>query len=276
MHVANRIISSQNQDVKHVVRLRQKRYRDRHRQLLIEGVRELELAAVARIPIHTLFIQDEILNIDDYAPLLTKLQYDCGASITSITKSIYEKIAYRENTEGLIAVAAQWDCQLAQLRVPESELFIVASSIEKPGNLGAIFRCADAVGADGVVICDPRTDVFNPNVIRTSLGTLFSVPFATAALSETNEWLFHNKLRTIITSPVAETSYWTIDLTGPIAIVVGNEQFGLSNEWFQHGFESVCLPKQGKANSLNVAMTAAVMLFESRRQRDVLSRNNDS
>ena len=160
------------------------------------------------------------------------------------------------------------DWTIDRLQEPEADpLYVVATAIEKPGNLGTLLRTADAVGAAALIVCDPVTDLFNPNVVRASVGTLFTVPAAQAAAEATRRWLAARGVRTVITTPSAERCYTDHDLTGPVAVVLGNEQFGLDEAWLTGADAAVSIPMLGRADSVNVAMAGAALLFEALRQR---------
>jgi len=166
-----------------------------------------------------------------------------------------------------LAVARQFDTSLARLELTAEPLVLVVESIEKPGNLGTIMRTADAAGVDAVVVADPGTDPFNPNVVRASIGSLFTVPLAVASTDKAQTWLGVSGIRAISTTPYAERLYGQADYRGPVGIVVGSEQNGLSESWMSDSFEQVRIPMAGTADSLNAAMAAGIVLFEAVRQR---------
>jgi TrmH family RNA methyltransferase len=164
-------------------------------------------------------------------------------------------------------VAPQWRRSLAELTLPAVPFLLVVESIEKPGNLGTILRSADAAGCDALIVCDPITDLFNPNVVRASTGVLFSVPCVVASSEEVQAWLRSRGIRSIATTPAATTLYTDANLTGPLAVVMGSEQYGLSEFWLKHADLPVRIPMAGQADSLNVAMATIITLFEAVRQR---------
>jgi TrmH family RNA methyltransferase len=188
--------------------------------------------------------------------------------VFELTKDAFAKVAYRERPDGLLAVAPQWKRALADLALPAEPLLLVVEAIEKPGNLGTILRSADAAGCDAVIVCDPVTDIFNPNVVRASTGVLFSVPLAVEESARVLAWLREKKIRAIATTPAAEKIYTDADLRGPLAVVMGSEQFGLSEFWLKNCDLSVRIPMAGQADSLNVAMATIIALFEAVRQRN--------
>ena len=191
-----------------------------------------------------------------------------------LTKDAFAKVAYRERPDGLLAVAPQWkrtleqlDSVLAERSAGQPPFILVVEAIEKPGNLGTILRSADAAGCHALIVCDPVTDLFNPNVVRASTGVLFSVPCFVAESVPVKQWLNERKIKTVATTPSAEALYCDADLTGPLAIVMGSEQYGLSDFWMKGADLPVRIPMAGQADSLNVAMATIITLFEAVRQR---------
>ena len=176
-------------------------------------------------------------------------------------------MAYREGPDGWLAVMPILSRPLNSLSLPPTPLLLVAESVEKPGNLGAMLRSADAAGVDGVIVCDPTTDVNNPNVVRSSKGTLFSVPVAEAASAEALDWLRLHKILIVAATPQAKIIYTQADLHGPVAIVVGTEKEGLTPTWLKAADVAVSIPMRGRVNSLNVATAATLMMYEAVRQR---------
>ena len=184
-----------------------------------------------------------------------------------MSESAFRKVSYRDRPEGLLAVLRQPALPLTALRMGADPLVLVVESVEKPGNLGAMLRTAEAAGADAVVVADPTTDVFNPNVVRASLGSLFTIPLAVADGDEALGWLREMGLRVIATSPAAAEPCWKSDLSGGAAVVIGPEQHGLSGRWLEGADQTVRIPMSGTVDSLNAGSAAAVLLFEARRQR---------
>jgi len=185
-----------------------------------------------------------------------------------VGRKAFEKLAYREAGGGIVAVARQPSHTLADLPERDCPLYLVVNAVEKPGNLGALMRSADGAGAAGVIITDPTTDLYNPNAIRSSLGTIFTVPRALSEASVAMSWLKGRKVAIITTSPSARALYSEADFTGPCAIVVGSEDAGLGREWIEASDLSVRIPMKGAADSLNVSVTAAILLYEALRQRE--------
>ena len=193
--------------------------------------------------------------------------YIAGAQLFELTKETFAKVAYRERPDGLLAVAPQWKRALNDLELRDPSFLLVVEAIEKPGNLGTILRSADAAGCDAVIVCDPVTDIFNPNVVRASTGVLFSVPLVVEESTRVQAWLREKKIRTVATTPAAEKIYSDADLRGPLAVVMGSEQYGLSQFWLENCDLPVRIPMAGQADSLNVAMATIITLFEAVRQR---------
>ncbi|MEJ1973736.1 MAG: RNA methyltransferase [Lacunisphaera sp.] len=190
-----------------------------------------------------------------------------GAQLFELAKEAFAKVAYRERPDGLLAVAPQWRRGLDDLALAAHPFLLVVESIEKPGNLGTILRSADAAGCDAVIVCDPVTDIFNPNVVRASTGVLFSVPVVVADSAAVHAWLVEKGIRVVATTPDTPNVYTKVDLRGPLAIVMGSEQYGLSEFWLKESNLTVRIPMAGQADSLNVAMATIITLFEAVRQR---------
>ncbi len=261
------ILSSlQNPTVKDLVRLRQRRHRDRAGVVLIEGLRELSRAVAAGYVPDQLYICPE-LYADGATPGLVSDLDASGVPLATTTVPVFQKIAYREHPDGVLAVGPQVGRALADLPDGSPDLLIVAEAIEKPGNLGTMLRTADAAGATGLILTDPTTDLNNPNVVRASQGALFSVPCAEAGNQETFDFLRTRGGRTVVATPDADTVYWDADLSGNLAIVAGPEAAGVSRFWREHADVLVSIPMSGQADSLNVATATALVLYEALRQR---------
>lgn len=256
----------QNERVKDLVRLRERRHRDRTRRFIIEGFREISRAVDAGLAIETIYICPELFLGSNEPALIGRLD-SMGTEVVELGVEPFRKASYRDRPEGLLAVAPQFPTSLNGLSLVDSPLILVAEAIEKPGNLGTMLRTADAVGADAVLVADPTTDPFNPNVVRASTGTLFTVPLAIGSTVETITWLRSNAIRTVATTPDTDTLIWDADLRGPVAIVVGAEQYGLTEAWIDAADIRVRIPMAGVADSLNAAMAAGIALFEAVRQR---------
>lgn len=253
------IKSLQNERIKHIVRLRQdRRQREQDQLILVEGWNEILLAIAAGHVPKTVLV----------CPDLTARPLDIDVpEMLSVKAAVFEKISYRDNPDGWFAVFPTPHRPLERLRLGDRPLVIVAETVEKPGNLGAILRTADAAGVNAVLICDPRTDLYGPNVVRASRGTVFSVPVAQGSSHEVFELLRHHRIRVLAATPGASRSYTAEDMRGPTAIVVGTESEGLTDFWLEHADARVRIPMLGKVNSLNVSTAAALIVYEALRQR---------
>lgn len=260
------ITSLQNPRVKNLVKLRDRRHRDTTAQFLIEGYRELSRAIARQIPVREVYFSREWFLGENEDQLLTDAEAG-GAQTFELSKSAFEKCSYRDRPDGLIGVADQQRLQLHDLKLTDSPLLLVCERIEKPGNLGTLLRGADAAGVEAVIVCDPVTDIFNPNVVRASTGVLFSVPVVVTEREELLAFLQEKNIRTVATTPHTDQLYTKADLRGPIALLMGSEQYGLSPEWLAAAELKVKIPMAGQADSLNVAMAAIITLFEAVRQR---------
>jgi RNA methyltransferase, TrmH family len=260
------ITSTQNDTVKRLVRLRDRRHRDETGRFLIEGYRELGRALEGGVAIEVLYICPDLF-LGPNEPTLIQSCRTAGATVIEMTEAPFRKASYRDRPEGLLAEARQFDTDVTNLDLSGEPLVLVSEAIEKPGNLGTMLRTADAAGCRAVVVCDPTTDPFNPNVVRASLGTLFTVPLAVCSTDDAISLLTDRGVRTVATTPDTETLLYQVDLTGPLALVVGSEQYGLSARWLEAAGTRARIPMAGSADSLNAAMAAAVSVFEAARQR---------
>ena len=266
--MAGTITSAANPKVKRLVRLRSRRHREAERVFLIEGFRELARATEAGIRIDDLFVCEE-LYLGTNEPALVGRIVASGAGLHRLAPVPFRKAAYRDRPEGLLAVAPQFGTDLARILLPAAALVLVVEAIEKPGNLGTMLRTADAAGVSAVVVTDPGTDPFNPNVVRASLGSLFTVPLAVGTATDVMAWLDEQRLETIVTSPSARLHHWEASYRGQVAVVVGSEQYGLSEAWLDGRYRAVRIPMVGTADSLNASTAAGIVLFEAVRQRAV-------
>jgi len=262
----DKISSLQNSLVKMVVRLRERRERDESDLFLIEGYREMKRAVDAKRDIQTIFYCPELFLGENEAELIEKSR----AKPILCSQEVFAKISYRDRPDGLLAIARQSHLQLIDLKLSSNPFLLIAESIEKPGNLGTILRSCDAAGVDAVIVCDPTTDIHNPNVVRSSVGTLFTLPVFEAGGEETLAFLRLHGIRIAAATPHAKESFTSANLTGPIAIAMGTEQYGLSEGWMKRADCQVRIPMRGIADSLNVASATTLLLYEVLRQRDLL------
>lgn len=268
------ISSLQNARVKQVVKLRTRRHRDAERLTAVEGVREIRQALDrGMVPIEA-FYCPQIADPAETADSLRRLeQLAAGGDTTllEVTPDVYAKIAYRGDSGGLLLIVAYWPCRLDDLPQPTAPFFAVVENVEKPGNFGALLRTADAAGVDGVIACtragSAGTDIFNPNVIRASLGAVFTVPVAVATTDETISWLNRRGVQIVAATPIATTRYTAVDMRGGTAVVVGSEADGLTSPWLKAAHRQVVIPMQGSVDSLNLSVSIALLLYEVVRQR---------
>jgi TrmH family RNA methyltransferase len=261
------IASLANPKVKTVVKLRQRSHRDELGLMLVEGYREIKRALEHAYRPVQLFYCEELFLKGTNEPALVEQARAAGAEVLACTAPVFLKMAYRERPEGLLAVGPQVRRALADLVLPPRALLLVAEHIEKPGNLGTMLRSADAVGAAAVIVCDRCTDPGNPNVVRASTGTLFSVPVVEAEGAALRAWLRDRGFAVLAATPHAERLHTEVDLTGNVAIVVGAEQTGLTPAWLAAADLRVRIPMMGLADSLNVSAATTILLFEALRQR---------
>ena len=261
-----KIISSlQNPMIKEILQLQEKsRVRRKSGLFIIEGRREIKLALKAGYKIQTLLFSSEIddqSNINTFAAQVSE--------VIEISKEVYEKIAYRSSTEGLIAIAKTKDISLETLKFKrENPLILVAEAPEKPGNIGALLRTADAANLDAVIIANPKTDLFNPNIIRSSVGCVFTNEIATGSTLAIIDFLKKNKIKMYAAELNASIEYQDCDFSMASAIVVGTEATGLSEEWLRNSDQNIIIPMQGEIDSMNVSVAAGILIFEAKRQRD--------
>jgi RNA methyltransferase, TrmH family len=269
------ITSPANPRLKALVALRRRRTREESGTTLVEGHEELALALAAGVRPQTLFVCPELFSpagvagrqeIGRQDDLVTHAR-QLGAEVVALSRNAFEKVAYREGPDGLLAVVPAVGRALSTLDTGADPLLLVAQGVEKPGNLGAMLRTADAAGVSAVVAADPVTDWGNPNVVRSSKGTVFSVPVAAASTSEVLDWLRHNGIRLVATTPDTETSHTAVDYRGAVAIAVGTEKEGLTEVALDAADARVRIPMVGRVNSLNAATAAAVVVYEAVRQR---------
>jgi len=262
------ISSPANPRLKQLVALRRRRARDEAGVTVVEGFEELGLALDAGVRPRTLFYAPELmLDADEQLRVVDDVR-SSGVETVKVSRTAFEKVAYREGPDGFIALVPSVRAGLADLELPAEPLLLVCEGLEKPGNLGAMLRTADAAGVDAVIAVDPVTDWGNPNVVRGSKGTVFSVPVASATLDATLGWLRAHGIRLLATTPDTETLHTDADLTGAVAIAVGTEKFGLTDEALRAADVRVRIPMHGNVNSLNASAAAAIVVYEAVRQRE--------
>jgi len=259
-----KITSPQNPKIKDIIKLQQKSSeRKKQKLIVIEGLREIKLAMKAGVQLKTVFVCSEIISLD--AVMLELKNKD---KYYEISINIYNKIAYRGSTEGVLALAEPKHFNLSDIKLRKNPLVIILESVEKPGNLGAILRTADAANADAVIICDSLTDIYNPNVIRSSVGCVFTNQIATCSTDETIQWLKEKGIKSCAAALTATKYYHETDLSGSVAIVMGTEADGLTEKWLKGTDEQIIIPMSGEIDSLNVSTSTAILVFEAMRQRN--------
>lgn len=258
------ITSPQNTFIKQLVLLKEKsRERKKTGLFLIEGLREISLAIKGHYELDTLLFYPELLSKEELNTLASP-----QTKVIEISKEVYQKLAYRDTTEGVLAVAKNKNHSVANLKFNSvNPLILVAEAPEKPGNIGAILRTADAANADAVIIANPKTDLYNPNIIRSSVGCVFTNQIATGTTSEIIEFLKARDIHIYCAALQASVAYHTQDFTKSTAIVMGTEASGLSPEWLESATQNIIIPMQGEIDSMNVSVAAGILIFEAKRQR---------
>jgi TrmH family RNA methyltransferase len=261
------VTSASNPRLRAVLALRRRRVREEQGRTVVDGYEELGLALDAGVVPDTVLHCPELMLEPERQGVLLDRSRALGATTIRLSRTAFQKVAYREGPDGFLAVVPVAGVPLDELSLPPDPLVLVCEGLEKPGNLGAVLRTADAVGVAAVVAADPVTDWGNPNVVRASKGTVFSVPVASAATEQVLGWLRGNGIRLVATTPDTETLHTAVDYRGRVAIAVGTEKDGLTARALEAADERVRIPMVGRVNSLNAATAAAVVLYEAVRQR---------
>lgn len=257
------ITSTQNPFIKALVQLQEKaKARRQTGTFLIEGQREIMLAAKGGYEIETVLFVPDMLSESEISKLAGNT-----AQLIEINKEVYQKLAYRDTTEGILAVAKTKSLTLSDLKLGQNPLILVAEATEKPGNLGAMLRTADAAKLDAVIVANPKSDMYNPNVVRSSVGCLFTNQIAVGSTDEVIQFLKKNNISIYSATLQDSTYYHTQDYTTPAALVVGTEATGLTQEWRDNSTKNIIIPMQGEIDSMNVSVAAAILIFEAKRQR---------
>lgn len=243
--------------------LNKKRGRTQHQQFFVEGIREIQVALESGL-VPTEILYNSKWDVDQLTQFRGQLPQ---TQEYLLTDEVFEKISYRGSVANALACFRLFNTSLDQLNLKQSALVLVLEAIEKPGNMGAIFRTADAAGVDAILIANPNTDFYNPNVIRASLGTVFSVPFAIGTNEACLDFLKENNFQIYSTYLEASTPHYSVDMKGDTALVLGSEAFGISPFWIEHAHETIKIPMHGLADSMNVSTATAVTVFEAVRQR---------
>lgn len=263
-----KITSTKNARIKAVLELRERKTRDASGLIIVEGVREIARAREAHIKFREVYFCPDCIKSPDGKKVLDEM-IKAQTAVLETTKEIFQKIAFGEREEGLLAVCERPKFGLTDIKVPSRPFFVVAEQVEKPGNLGAVLRSCDGAGADGLILCDGRVDGYNPNVIRSSLGTVFSVRVVEASNTDALAFLKEHHIKIYAALPGVKTVYTQADWKGPVAVVLGSEQEGLSDFWVKNADMTLSVPMRGRADSLNVSTTAAILMYEAVRQRSL-------
>ena len=264
----NYIQSRQNEQVKNLVKLRERKHRDRQARFLVEGLREIGHAITAGFEITHLYFCPEFFPSDEHAAFVEEVGESGSFPSIRMSEDAFTKASHREGPDGLIAIGIQQNNSLNDLELGDSPLLLIIEGIEKPGNLGAILRSADGAGADAVILVDCVLDLYNPNAIRSSQGLVFALPIVATDRITLSEWLSERGIQCCATTPDTDQFHWDIDYRAGTAMLLGSESDGLSEFWLDRSEQKVRIPMKGQADSLNVAAAAAVCLYEARRQRD--------
>lgn len=259
-----KITSTQNPRIKNLIALQRSRERRLLNRIIIEGYREISLALAAGFPVKELYSFRALDTENRLSLLLEHLEKN---HIFEISGEVFEKLAYREASDGLIAVAEPRILKLNDIQLSANPLIIVLEAVEKPGNLGAVLRTADAANVDAVIVCDPLSDIYNPNTIRSSIGCIFTKQVVACTSSEAIEWLREKRIPTYAAALTATDYYQETDLSGTAALVMGTEATGLSRLWLNKADHQIKIPMLGRIDSLNVSTSAAILVFEAMRQR---------
>lgn len=259
------ISSPNNPRIKNIEKLSTKaRERKEQGLFVIEGAREMSLAIAGQYTFDSVFLCPEIFEKTDYPEVLKAIP---ASILYEVAETVFQKIAYRENSDGIIALAKPKKHTLADLHLPENPFVIVLEAVEKPGNLGAILRTADAANADAVIVCDPLTDIYNPNVIRSGVGCVFTVPVAIGLNQEVQDFLKQKQIQTFAAELTAAEWYQQTDFTAASAIIMGTEADGLTDFWLKNADKRIKILMRGVIDSLNVSVSTAIITFEAMRQR---------
>ncbi|MCX2839596.1 RNA methyltransferase [Salinimicrobium sp. MT39] len=261
------ISSFQNQAVKRILQLQEKsRARKKEHVFVVEGIREINLAIKGGYQVTELYYTSDLFPAEKAENLLSLISNP--VDVTELSSEVYQKIAYRGSTEGVLAIVGSRELSLQNLTFKtKNPLILVAEAPEKPGNIGALLRTADAAAVDAVLIANPRTDMFNPNIIRSSVGCIFTNKIATGSTSEIIAFLKERKIAIFGAALQASVPYHSVDFTGGSAIVVGTEATGLSCEWLENTTQNIIIPMEGAIDSMNVSVAAGILIFEAKRQR---------
>jgi len=267
------IQSRQNDQVKNLVKLRERKHRDRQSRFLVEGLREIGHALTAGFELTHLYYCTDFFPSDTHATFIGEQKEAGRFPVIGMSPDAFTKASHREGPDGLIAIAVQQGNVLSDIKLTEQALLLVLEGIEKPGNLGAILRSADGAGVDAVILVDCVLDLYNPNAIRSSQGLVFALPIVSTSRETLTDWLEASQIVCCATTPDTETLHWDVDYQKGVALLMGSESDGLTDYWLEKAAHKIRIPMAGQADSLNVAAATAVCLYEAKRQREATSPN---
>ncbi len=260
-----KITSLQNPKIKQIIKLKKARERKKNNLIIIEGRHEINMALTGGVNIVELYKCKDFPSDENFKVNVEERK------IIKVSKEVFNKISMRDNPDGFLALAKRQELELDKIKLSKNPLIVILESVEKPGNLGAVIRTADAAGVDAIILCDSKTDIYNPNVIRASLGAVFTKQVVECATAEAQAWLRKNNIKSLATTPDTNQLYTEADYSGPSAVVTGAEHEGLSKEWLENADQKIKIPMKGSIDSLNASASAAVVVFEVVRQRSQLS-----
>ena len=263
--ISETITSRQNPKVKNLLHLQKFRERNRQDLFVVEGIREIEKALQANYPVEQVYFHPGLIS---YEQLTILFGGSLPEQLFQVSSEVYDKIAYRENSGGVVAVFHPKQQTVETLSLSKNPLILVIEGIEKSGNMGALYRTADAAGVDAILLCGSATDPYNPNAIRASLGCVFTVQTVILSVQEAIRWLKEQKIEIYCTYLQAAVTYHTVNFRGPSAIVMGTEATGISEQWLRESTSNIIIPMRGVVDSLNVSTSAAIVIFEACRQRN--------
>ncbi|MDR2835556.1 MAG: RNA methyltransferase [Bacteroidales bacterium] len=267
----NFISSCQNSNIKEISNfLNKPTLQKKAGIVIIEGLKEISIAITAKVEILKIFFCPEIISYFELEKIIGEQIVEC--EICEITKNVFSKIAFRETTGGVVALGKRPEKKLEEMKISEDSVFIILDAVEKPGNLGAICRVADAANVSGIIITDLHTDIYNANAIRASLGCVFSLDVVCADFNETLEWLKKNKIKSFAAELKNSNYYYETDMTGKIAFVFGTEATGLPEKWIKNSDTGIKIPMLGIIDSLNVNTSVAIIIFEAMKQRKFIKK----
>jgi len=261
-----KITSPSNPRIKKIVKLKTRKARDLSGLSIIDGIREVTRALEAKASIEEIFMSPEVLMRQAGQAAVDNI-LSWGIPVTEVSKEVLSKISFGDRLEGVVAICKPKTNKISQLRIKENPFLVILENVEKPGNLGAILRTCDGAGVDALILCESKIDIFNPNTIRSSIGAVFSVPVYQATNQQALNFCKENNITILSACPQGQQTYYTADLKGSLAIVLGREDTGLSEFWSKASDIKASIPMRGKADSLNVSNAAAILIYEALRQR---------